>query len=217
MENYYYPFIHYQELYAPITRQMVPDIDENRYLVSNSGKVFDLWNNRYISQFGYYNDYQSVSLHLSTGLKKHVLLHRLVGMAFIPGDWNLQINHKDGKKTNCTEDNLEWVTSRENLMHALDTGLHRYGEDRSDAILTNNQVRIICEDLMQRRRISEILNHIGLPDTHRNRKLVVDVKRRKTFTRISKDYEFSTDILAEREFSNETVHEICRILAKSIA
>ena len=160
MKNVYYPFEFYQEIYAPITRLMVPGIDENRYVVSNYGKVFDLWNNRFLCQIPCGANYQSVCLHLTNGGQKSMLLHRLVGMSFIPGYWNLQINHKDGKKSNCTEENLERVTPRQNIMHALDMGLNKTCEDKPNAHLTNNQVRIICEDLVNRERISSILNHL---------------------------------------------------------
>jgi len=35
----------------------------------------------------------------------------------------LQINHKDGVKSNNELSNLEWVTSAENQKHAIDNGL----------------------------------------------------------------------------------------------
>ena len=207
----YTPFIHAYECYGLITKDHIPIIDENRYWVSNySCVVYDAVRNVYIPPNSTPSGYYLVSLHTEKGMKTY-LLHRLVGMVFIPGDFSLQINHINGKKHDCTVDNLEWVTCSQNLRHALETGLHKRGEDKSNAILTNDQVHTICKCLEQRYRISEILQILGLENTPKNRDLIVDVKRGKTFTFISKDYHFDNDALCEREFSNEQVHQICQM------
>ena len=54
------------------------------------------------------------------GKKKPFLIHRLVGMAFIPNPDNLpQINHKDeNPKNNCVE-NLEWCDQRYNNLYSM--------------------------------------------------------------------------------------------------
>lgn len=210
MYDNYYPFVFYQEIYAPITNQMVPGIDPNRYLISNYGKVFDLKRNYYIPTHTVGDGYKSVTFYTKNG-RKHMLLHRLVGMAFIPGDWSLQINHKNGIKSNCEETNLEWMTARENLMHALETGLHKVLEDKPNSLLTNDQVRIVCEELCKRTMITDILRMIGLENTPKNRDLIIDIKRRKTYTRISMDYDFSNDKLIDREFDHNTVVRICEL------
>ena len=50
---------------------------------------------------------------------KHYLIHRLVGIHFIPNLLNKpQINHKDMNKLNNHYSNLEWMTNIENSIHA---------------------------------------------------------------------------------------------------
>lgn len=76
------------------------------------------------------NGYYRITL-AKNGTKKQRYLHRLLAEHFIPNPNNLpQINHKDGNKLNCDLSNLEWVSVRENTIHAYKHGLinHVKGE-----------------------------------------------------------------------------------------
>ena len=106
---------------------------EGIYQVSNLGNVKSLrkWNgHKYVvgekilkpslSSTGYYK------VKLYGEKKKDCKVHRLVAVAFIEKkDGKLHINHKDGNRLNNKSNNLEWCTQRENVIHAIKTGLRK--------------------------------------------------------------------------------------------
>lgn len=74
-----------------------------------------------VSRFGY----KYVSLK-TNGKMKHISIHRLLAIIFIPNPQNYPIiNHKDGNKDNNSLDNLEWCTYKQNNDHAIQCGLAR--------------------------------------------------------------------------------------------
>lgn len=82
---------------------------------------------------------------LSYKNSQHMLkVHRLVAQAFIgaypPGK---EINHRDGVKTNNALPNIEYVTTSENQLHALDLGLSLRGENHYRAKLCEADVHAI--------------------------------------------------------------------------
>lgn len=72
-------------------------------------------------------------------------VHNLVARTFYDNyDMSLVPNHIDGVKTNNCIENLELVTQKENIHHAVRTGLKRmYGEDNTASLLTNCQAKEI--------------------------------------------------------------------------
>ena len=77
-------------------------------------------------------------------------VHRLVLETFKPYENmnNLDVNHIDGNKLNNHLTNLEWLTRRDNLKHAHDTGLiNNIGEGHPNAKLSNADVLEILQRL----------------------------------------------------------------------
>jgi hypothetical protein len=76
-------------------------------------------------------------------------VHRLVLAAFVgPAPIEHCANHRDGSKTNNRVENLEYVTQKQNVHHAMKMGLfycNPKGEKHPSARLTDRQVEEIRE------------------------------------------------------------------------
>jgi hypothetical protein len=107
---------------------------EGLYEVSNRGRIFSHYGKgKILSECKTSSGYKLVQL-VKDGIKKDFNVHRLVANEFIDNPLGKRcVNHIDGNKTNNSVDNLEWVTDRENIQHAIRTGLYA-GISQSDAI-----------------------------------------------------------------------------------
>ena len=97
---------------------------ENRYLIREDGVVINLANNQPLKPVLNQNGYFKVGLANGDGTHSQFLVHILVAKHFLPNPYDHpQVNHKDGDKTHCSANNLEWVSAKENIEHAFRTGL----------------------------------------------------------------------------------------------
>lgn len=100
------------------------------------------------------NGYWYNAIVLDDGSRTKFLAHRLVAQAFIPNpDNRKQVNHMDGDKLNNHVGNLEWVTPRGNIHHAIETGLSRDGLTAVD----DDGVRLILTSDKTATELAEIL------------------------------------------------------------
>ena len=119
---------------------------ENKYQISNTGKVRNKKTGLFLKPMYNKKGYQYV--HLSINKKKSVkwYIHRLVGFHFIDNPLNKpQINHIDGNPSNNNIDNLEWVTNEENQRHAILNNLHFQGELHKDSKFTSESIKLLPE------------------------------------------------------------------------
>lgn len=102
---------------------------EGLYQASNLGYIKSLNYNKTnregkLKDHTHPNGYRHVMLYNNGFKSKRV--HILVAMCFIPNPCNLDIvNHKNGDRGDCREDNLEWTTHRENVTHSFRHNLEK--------------------------------------------------------------------------------------------
>lgn len=178
-------------------------IEKRKYIISTYGRVYDLYNKKMVKQVNsFYSSkgkYKSVNLNFEKGVNVKYLVHRLVCLTFIPKDDNEErifVNHIDGIPYHNFLWNLEWVTASENYIHALRTGLKKepIGEQRSNALWTDNEIHIVCKLMEEGHKATYIYNVLGdlLKDPkveyERVRTLYKHIIRQTHWTHISSQY-----------------------------
>lgn len=175
------------EIFLPIENNVIENIAPY-YIVSNYGRVYNYYNNKFIHISYKKSGYMSVSLQtLDPNIRKEILLHRLVLLVFnyIKDSDKLDVNHKDGLKYINFLSNLEWCTTRENNLHALQNKLRIpvSGENHYKSKITVDDANYICQLLSSKYSIKEIVDITGI-----SRDIITDIKRRRTWKYISNNY-----------------------------
>ena len=204
------------EVWTLITGDIVPNIKENWYIVSNYGYISNIdyhkhhkvYSPKYGGQFG---NRLYINLTDNQGNGMLVILPRIVAKVYCPGyREDLDVNHKDGNPLNNYYGNLEWATRSENIRHAYDNNLIQ--SKLNDEIVHN-----ICMHLEQDiLSMDDIAKVTGLYEISDNPiALISAIKKKKLWTHISDQYKIPMGRHG-RLFTDDQIKMICTILEKDI-
>nr|QBK85717.1 MAG: HNH endonuclease [Marseillevirus LCMAC101] len=94
-------------------------IEDSEYEISTMGRIYSHKTDKFMKICLDFDGYSKTSLN-----NKDKQRHRLVAEAFLDKiEGKPVVNHKNGAKSDNTLENLEWCTQKENIQHAVDTGL----------------------------------------------------------------------------------------------
>ena len=173
-----------------------PGVKPNRYFITDTGELYRKECGKLTRLNGCNpkneKGYIRSTLATDIGGVKKFSVHRLVMNEFV-GPSELEVNHKDGNKTNNSLTNLEYVTGDENKHHAAITGLYLSCEDAPNAVLTNKQVHEICRLFEQGHNIRKIIKILNLPKKKSIETRLWNILQRNTWTHISDSYKWDYD------------------------
>lgn len=112
----------------PPPNEAKPILGWSKYWALPSGEVFSERSGRILKPAINGHGYLSATFIDDEGNRKPVRIHREICKAFHGDSSEMTVNHKNGIKTDNRPENLEWMTSRENHLHALKMGMTASGE-----------------------------------------------------------------------------------------
>ena len=175
-----------EEKFKPCT---YPGVFPGLYYIGCNGTVINNMKNFVVSQRLGSGGYPQLHLMTIDRGSRDFMTHRLVAWEWVleNRDLSLDVNHKNGNKTDNYFLNLEWKTHLENVRHAFNQGLvgdckgihHRHK-------LSEEEVRQICELLQDPNMMyKEVIQRLGLDVTVGSIQSIADGSN---WSHITKDY-----------------------------
>ncbi len=150
-----------KEVWKPVTGY------QGLYEVSNLGRIKSFHKNKegnILSLNKTNGNGYLISTLCKNSKKKNYYNHRLVASEFVKRPkGNHFVNHIDANITNNEHSNLEWVTSKQNIQHAIKLGNKwDYGENSPNSKLTKDDLfeirKLLKEGDLYQYEIAEIFN-----------------------------------------------------------
>jgi hypothetical protein len=143
----------------------------------------------------------------------NVYVHMIVADCWVHNDspdTKTSVNHIDGCKRNPHYKNLEWVTPSQNQIHTVSTGLKGSCDALYNSELTNDQVHLICQRLVDGHRPKDIAQVFGCSTD-----IVRKIKAGDTYFNIRVLYNIPHDY--KSDLSEETVRWVCEKIQEGMA
>lgn len=156
------------------------------YYVTVDGHIWSEQSQKYMAESLDKDGYVKVSLRSKDLPPKkchRYSVHRLMMENFFPFEdmERYQVNHIDGNKANNSLENLEWVTCKENIAHAITAGLR--AAINGAAKLTSQQVIEIYQRAQNGEKNVDLGREFGVhPDT------IGKIRNKRAWREILKDY-----------------------------
>lgn len=151
------------------------------YTVTRQGEVINSRTGRVLKQDPNRTGYKRVTLSYNGRLSR-VFVHRLVALHYIPNPCgHKEVNHINGVKGDNRVENLEWVSSSYNKLHAIEIGLQKSKVGRT--YLSKDAVHSVCALLERGAPYNEISLSTGVSYNS-----ICLIKTKKNWVDISSSY-----------------------------
>lgn len=184
----------------------IDDVVRHRFYISESGVIYDAKYDRELK--GHINKgYLRVTLYNNDKTQKSYYIHVLVLCTYlIDRRESLFVNHIDGNKTNNYLFNLEWVSHRENMRHAIESGLIK-----NKRMMTESEVKEICSMLEDGWKAKDISCKMNI-----NTQTIYGIRSGLNWVDISKNYTFPK----RDKYNNldiNIVESVCSDIARGVS
>ena len=120
--------------------KQVDEKDLGDYIVYSDGRVYSKKSTIFLKPRYEGHGYLFISMP-DRGKPKNFKIHRLLAKSFIPNpEGKPMVNHINGIKDDNRLENLEWVTNKENMIHAVKIGLITMNHSKKVVIDMNTGV-----------------------------------------------------------------------------
>ncbi|MNQ24625.1 NUMOD4 motif protein [compost metagenome] len=152
-----------KEVWKPI----VDDLVQQRYAISNYGRVIDVINKCYMNWNDQGGGYKVVGLQRKDKSNAAIrYVHRLVAKAFLENPLNYpQVGHADHDKENNNVENLYWTTQKQNTQDGLKDGRINAKKRPNTKRLSRDNIYEIAFLHTQGFGVSEIAVKLDFPRT----------------------------------------------------